>query len=628
MKSQPVASPGPVRIQMRIPVRVRVTVGLAATAVVAVVAGCATVPSGGAPQQVNTGGNQVQAYEQPLPPPGPEAYGNHPLQVVLAFLHASASYAFDPTAAKQFLLPPLRANWHPGPPTVVSSKISPATPPVADHQPLDASSAAGPTASVVLSGQRLATLSQTGQYQYSPRTRTYRFSLQRVNGVWLISALPPGQDSLLLLQADFERVYRARNLFFFALPPAPLNGYLVPDPVYAPLQNSVSALNTNLASELVTGLLNDKRSWLSGATTTEFPPGTRLLHVTISGQTAVVNLGGNAVRATAIQKLDMAEQLQATLGSTAYSTPLAHFVQLEINGRTADTGSSPSATSLINDVPLGPLVYQSSPSTVSEGLGRPPSLGPTVFGSAVITAIAMDPAEAPQIGPVAVAVKDRNGCMVYLPTSPDGQLTGPYRGFPLSTSGGECTTLSWDLNGNLWAAAGRQIWMLGLNSTQHWRALAVALPASLTSSGKPAPQILALRMAPDAVRAALLIKSGTRTRLLLAAVRENGDQVSLGSPVAAGTGLSDPTAMSWFSPYDLIVLDKSGIFEVSLAGGAAQRLGPAPHGAVSLTTDGVTIVVGTGTAAHEIQISSPMAAAPTTITWSRRVTGAIPIYPG
>jgi hypothetical protein len=615
------ARPGTVRLQLRIPVRVRVTVGLAATAVV-VISGCATVPSGGAPQQVKTGGTDVQAYVQSLPPPGPAAY-DQARDVVFGFLHASASYAFDPGAARQFLLPALRASWHPGPVTVVSSvRVIPTT--VSPHAPLDASSAAGPTDTVELTGRGLATLSQTGQYQDLPKTSTYQFSLQKVNGVWLISLLP---SSLPLLQADFERVYQARNLFFFAQSPAPSNADLVPDAVYAPLQNSVSALNTNLASELVTGLLKDNRSWLSGATMTTFPPGTTLVGVTISGQTAIVTLGGAAARATPIQKQDMAEQLQATLASTAYSTPLAHFVQLEINGRATVPGPLPKG--IISDVPRGPVTYQSGPYTVTAGLGRSPSQGPWESGSAVVSAIAMDPASAPQAGPLAVAVEEARGCAVYVRTMRNEELTGPYRRFLLSATGGKCTSLSWDSNGNVWAAAGRKVWVLALNGEQ-WQVVPVALPAKLTSSGQPPAQILSVRIAPDAVRAAMLIRSGGQNRLVLAAVTEDQDgnqvQLSLGSAIAAGTGLSDPKAMSWFSPYDLIVLDRTGIAEVPLAGGAAQPLGSAPAGADSLTTDGVTVVVGT--ADHQISVSNQLAAAPTAITWRPPQPGAIPIYPG
>jgi hypothetical protein len=87
-------------------------------------------------------------------------------------------------------------------------------------------------------------------------------------------------------------------------------------------------------------------------------------------------------------------------------------------------------------------------------------------------------------------------------------------------------------------------------------------------------------------------------------------------------------AVSWFSPYSLLVLDRKGIAQVPLVGGAAQRLvGPAPAGADSLTTDGVTIVIGTSD--DQMQISLPVTTAPTTISWQQKVAiGANPIYPG
>jgi len=615
-----VARAGPARTAVRIRVRSRLTVGLAAMAGVVVVTGCAALPSSGIPQQVNSGGGQVQAYVEQLPPPGPNTY-RYPREVVLGFLHASASYAFDPDAARQFLLPALRKSWHPfpGTVTVVSSIASRPTATERVHSPLDATSAGGPSVAVKFTGQRLATLSLSGQYRYSPGTRTYRFTLQQTSkGAWLISALPPGPQGLLLTQPDFEHVYQARNLFFFALPPSPVDSNLVPDAVYALLQNSA----TKLASGLINGLLKDQGSWLSSATETAFPAGTKLLGLSISGQTAVVNLGGTAAHASPTQRLEMAEQLQATLGNTAYSPALARFVQLEIDGHPANTGTFGS---LIDEVPKGPLVYLSSPSTVSVGLGpHRRSLGPADFGLAGITAVAADPAAAASAEQVAVATTDGRGCQLYLPKAGAADSTAPYRIYRLSTSGGPCTSLSWDGNGNLWAVAGQRIWVL---PAPYRRAQSVALPANLVPSGQPAPKILALRMAPDGVRAALLIKPapgsrGSRDdRLVLAAVRQYGSQLTLGSAIPAGTGLHDPMAMSWVNPYDLLVLDQAGIAEVPLAGGAAQRLGSVPPDAVSLATNGVTVVVGTSD--YKILTSSNMAT-----TWGKPVAGAIPVYPG
>jgi Lipoprotein LpqB beta-propeller domain/Sporulation and spore germination len=591
--------------------RIWLPAALAATAAT-VLAGCATVPSGGAPQLVTTGGSQVQAYEELLQPPGPRAYLK-PDQVVLGFLHASASYAVDSWAAKQFLVPALRAKWHPGPVTVVSS-ISKTPPP----NPRLGQTGAPGKATVEFKGQQLATLSRAGQYQYSLGTATYHFSLLQVDNEWLISELPHAdQESLLLTQWDFEHVYQARNLFFFARSPSPVNGKLIPDPVYAPLQSSDSALNTNLASGLVNGLLKDQHSWLSSVTKTSFPHGTTLLGVTIIGQTAVVNLGGAAVHATATQQRDMAEQLRATLGSTVYSASLARVIVLEINGRRAYTKILPQ---LIYPVPTGPLVYRNGEYIVSRvDKSARQIAGPVPFNPADITALAVAPKDYPRGGQLAVAAKDGGGCRVYLPPigAGSGQPTVSGTSHLLSTSGGECTSLSWDSNGNLWAAEGRHIWVLRA-SDGRWQL--VGAPANLTTGRQP--EILALRMAPDAVRVALLIKTGAKAEasLVLAAVHEAQNQLSLGTPVDVGTGLPDPIAMSWYSPYDLVVLDDSGISEVPLTGGAGQQIGPAPPGAVSLTTDGTTLAVGTD---NEIW-TSPTLGAP----WSAHQTGSLPIYPG
>ncbi len=586
-----------------------------AAAAATVLAGCATVPSEDAPQQVTTGGSQVQAYALPLAPPGPKPR-LAPRQVVLGFLHASASYAVDPGAARQFLAPALRKSWHPGPVTVVSSISPPTRVPVPPH-----ATPYAPAENVELTGQRLATLSATGQYQYSPATRLYQFSLQLVRGVWLISELPQAdQDSLLLMQSDFEHMYQARNLFFFARSPSPVNGKLVPDPVYAPVQSSESALTINLASGLVKGLFEDQKGWLGSETKTSFPRGTKLLGITITGQTAVVNLGGAATRTDALQWQQMAEQLQATLGSTAYSPALARVVQLEIDGQPKFTNPH----NLIYDVPTGKLIFVTADGTVADGPGTGRLvLGPSELGPADITAVAVDPqydtCPASKTSPcqVALAAKDGHGCEVYRAFLPaggpsSGQSAPAYSSYRLSASGGECTSLSWDSNGNLWAAAGHHIWVLPAFGRKFRLA---GLPPNLGAR----PAILALRMAPDAVRAALLVNTGGGVHLVLAAVRQEGNGLSLGIAVDLGTGLRDPRAMSWYSPYYLVVLDRAGIAEVPLTGGAGQQFGSAPAGADSVSTNGVTLAVGT--AGGQIWVSNNLGS-----SWLKPQAGSLPSY--
>jgi hypothetical protein len=622
-----VASPGICRSRLSPALRATLVAGIVAP----VVAGCATVPSSSAPRQVLTGANAVQAYVRPLPPPPPRSgIYRTPRETVLGFLAASAAYAYEPHLARQFLSTALSNKWRPGPVTVVSSLGQPKT--LADGLHLANSSPAKYVA-LQFTVQHLSTLNQIGQYEYSAGTVSkFTFTLaQTKNGQWQIIALPQ-LHSLLLTQTSFEEVYQPRNLFFFARQePSVVNGELVPDPVYAPVQSADSALNLDVVEGLVKGLLNDQGSWLKDATMTAFPPGTRLLKVTLRGQVAVVDLGGTAVRASGQQRNDMYAQLLATLTSNAYSNPLARNVVMQINGRTQYPGGN---SKLVLPVSRGPLVYQSGTGTVGE-LNRPSAVaGLGQIGSAQITALAATasaatpaPGVSSQAVPaVAVAVPDGGGCAVEVPVSPAAaQPGGQYKTLRVSTSGGPCTSLNWDRNGNLWAVAGGHVMQLP------WRAskfLPVMSPGNLPSDGKSGGRIISLQMAPDGVRAALLVKTSLGNRVLLAAVTDNvkEGQVSLDAAVPAWTGLPGPTALSWYSPYDLMVLTKAGIWQVPLTGGAGRLLGRTPAGAVSLASDGVTLVVGTEGA--EGALGAVYTSSNGAIFWKKVATsGAFPTYP-
>jgi len=597
------------------------------------VAGCATAPSGGAPRRATGEGSQVQAYVQPLPPPKPtdqQQWG--PTAVVLGFLHASASYASDPAAAEQYLVPALRKIWHPGhgPVAVVGAPTGltaiPGPPPPQIPEPTAAKQL---IETVRFTGQRLATLSQTGQYQYSSgQNVTYQFVLAKIDGVWLIKGLPQGQPGLLLTHSDFEEVYQARNLFFLAPPgSSQLPGVLVPDPVYAPVQSSNSALNTNLATGLVNGLLNGPGDWLSGATDSGFPRGTRLLkQVTITGRIAKVDLGGRAAYATGWQIWQMESQLLATLRDGSYSLPLANQVWLYINNK-RQYASPTSEANLVTPVLPGPVFVVTGLGAVGELAASPkqravpePVAEPAQIGRQPVSAVAAMPGR-DHVQRIAVAEQYGTGCAVSIGTAREG----PYKSYVLASSGGLCTSLSWDDNGNLWATAGQKVWVL---REQSRRPVAVGV-AAIAAIGQPKAKILALRMAPDSVRAALLVQTKAGNRLFLAAVRwNNGNVVSFGQPVTVGAGAADPLAVSWSDAYHLAVLADGAVFEVPLTGGSGQQpggspqsLGTAPSDAQTLTTDGPELVVGTS----DGQIYASSTASP---GWFLVTTGADPVYPG
>jgi hypothetical protein len=608
-----------------------VMLALAATAVTVAVAGCATAPAGGPPRPAPGAGNQAQAYVQELPFPGPTSKWL-PQDVVLGFLHASASYAFDPAAARRFLAPAARKQWHPGggPVAVLSS-----APTKLSAEPFFSKILGAPDEETVsFTGQLVATLSQTGQYQYAPGQTVYNFQLARINDVWRIESLPKSQ-SLLLTESDFDEVYQPRNLFFYA-PPASGKPptVLVPDPVYAPEQSSNSAFNSDLATGLVNGLIKGQGGWLSGATVSAFPAGTRLLKkVTITGNTATVDLGGAAAHAQETTIGQMEGQLFATLGDGEYSPPLATHLALYINNKpyTSNAQQSASAYSdtftaqtpaqvlLVTGNGLGQLPPVPKPGVRPQSLPSPAQIAP-----AEVTAVAASPpANSPdQDRPqqFAVAVTNDPGCGVEV--RPGSQST--YASYDLSTAAGPCTSLSWDSDGNLWAVAGHAVWVFRPN--QPPAPVNVAAVWAALPSGS---QILALRMAPsDAVRAALLVSTPTGNKVLLAAVRFRFGTASLGPPVSVSLGTSDPLAISWYDPFHLAVLASGGgIYEVPLTGGAGQPggspnlLSTAPPNAHTLSTDGSELVVGT----NDNQVFAGSVSAP---SLTQVAEGEYPIYPG
>jgi hypothetical protein len=323
----------------------------------------------------------------------------------------------------------------------------------------------------------------------------------------------------------------------------------------------------------------------------------------------------------------MADQLAETLGDRSYAPPLADLVQLSINGRVQDTIAAPD---LVPAVPSGPVELITGTSSVGELPGQPghsdkvqPRLSQPQLGSGTVNAVAAAPNS--DRAQLAVAVENAGGCSVEEPQG--GQVA--YKPYPLTPSGGPCNSLSYDANGNLWAATSSGVWVL---SPGHYPA-AVDLSA-MSAAIQPGDQIVALQMAPDAVRVALLIsKPGAGNVLLLAAATVRGDSAALGQPVTVGTtGLTDPSAISWYDGYHLAVLATEGIYSVPLTTGAGQQpapqlISPLPIGVqtLTLTTDGKELVVGTMQGTSQ-GVYAEQASAPG--SWSFVTNGYNPVYPG
>jgi hypothetical protein len=591
----------------------RRAVALLAVAAAAAVTGCATAPSVSLPRSLSGVSGQQQAYVQPLPPP-PATSNWNAQQVVLAFLQANASFELDPSAARQYLGAGVR--WKPsGSVTVVSPSLTVKSFSAGRLVPQS-------VVTVTVKGTRLATLTGGGQYSYQPGNASYQFTLSRENGIYKIQSLQEG-GALLLTQTTFDEVFQPRNLYFFEGPHG-LPGYLVPDPVFAPVQSPTVANTTSLASELVRGLLVDPgSSWLSGDTTTAFLAGTRLIGVTISNQTAIVNLGGSAAHANPEQLAMMLAQLSATLRSSSYSAPLVQHVELATDGKRRHL---PTVRAVVPSagVSTSASLYFAAGGRIYHGAAKPTGVfapGLPLAGQE-ITALAVAPGK-PRL---AVAVANR-GCTVYAANAAGSARA--YTSYRLGRKYGGCTSLSWGAGSSLWAVAGSRVWLL-----QSGRVQPVGLPTStLTPHGT---QVQALTVAPDGVRVALIVRSGSHRRLVLGAPAwstvtsrlrlQMATRVTL-QVVPVGGGLANPAAVSWYRPDELLVLNGFGLYGVPLTGGQSAQLGTLQFSNVSsIATTGSTVALRT---ASGVIYTSPTPSGPWTGVKSPAQLGpADPAFPG
>jgi Lipoprotein LpqB beta-propeller domain/Sporulation and spore germination len=595
-----------------------------AAAMAALAGGCATMPETGPVQQFPVGqGGSGQAQDNPQPIPVPPGPGWRADEIVSGFLAASASFTNDHAIARDYLTPAARTAWRPGwAATVVgpAPKVHIVTP------PRNVMPGGHLSYTVRFTGQRLAALTNSGQYVTSSGSREAdTFTLVRIDGQWRISHLP-SPTSLILTKPDFQRDYEPRNLYFFAP-----SGDLVPDPVFVPQQ----ANNADPANGLVEALLKNPTGLLSWATRTAFPAGTKPLgRVKIIGNGVVVDLGGAAAKASPRVVREMAAQLVWTLAGTSYSTPAIKSVTLEINHVVKYLHGEQLQlltlySSLMPTRPAGGAYFLSSSSggvrvLPGDGQSARQVVWPSGISRLAFSMIAVSPGE----GQIAGIVPGQKGCMVY-----SGALLHGARLTGRQLSSGTCTSLSWDNQGDIWAASGTHVWMLPPGGGA---AVPVFLPGASALAGPsaslPAPDsIAALRIAPDGIRVAMIVRSRTGpAQVFLGAISHTGrgqaERTYIergGLLVSIGADVSGPSALSWYDADHVLVLGQAHgplLYDVPLTGGTSAPIITAP-GTTSITAAGSDLLAGTSS--DQILMSSGQVP-----SWRLVGLGRAPAYSG
>lgn len=497
---------------------------VALAAAVAVLAGCASVPTSGPIRQ----GPPIAVDEQDLlyrAIPQPPQPGMAPDEIVRAFLAASSSGSDAYNVARQFLTPAASTAWDPRASvriydgTGIQTKVS------------------GDT--VVITGVLDGTIGRDGDYVAASGGKrlqvTYRVT--KVDGEWRIAVVP---DGLVLGRGDVDREFRTYNTYFFD----PTYAVLVPDPITVPVVGS------SLPTTMVRALLQGPTNWLAPAVRTAFPDGTTLTlgSVPVDNGIAQVELSSQVLSANDPTR----EALSAQLVWTLRRLPNVVGVRITVAGQPltvpgagavqdADAWSSYDPDALAS--PPAYAVGKSGLVRLADDGSTSPVPGGFGTGHPQVTTPAVSPDRLQVAG---VSADDRRDLWVQ-------SVTGSVAPQRVLTGAVDLSRPSWDRTGALWVVdrGGK-----GLLMITDGKPVAVAV-ADLPSGTNPA-SILGVSIAPDGTRAVLLLRSGGGVVPWLARVERDGATVRLAAPRRLERVVVDAYDVDWNGSGQFCVLGADG----------------------------------------------------------------------
>ncbi len=538
----------------------RVLGAVGAVLALVVPAGCAALPTSGEPHEFAIEAPQREPLRQYGSAP---QVGSTPERLVDDFLLASSAGTYDDYAtARLYLTAEASVAWHPGEQVIIFPSDSP-------PEPLQQSEDGG-TAEVVLTMETIGSLDGTGVLNATRTagTTTSSFVLERnADGEWRIAQLEPG---LILSQSAFLNTYQLLNIFF---PSADLTA-LVPDPRWLP--------RTRAASHLMQGLIDGPSENIMPAVTGALGANLALptAGVDVKDRVATVVLEGGA-RISQEERMALYWSIHQTLKQL----PAVQTISVRLNGVELSEAALPEGPTYRLDRVVG----------VKEGA----IVSGSSQGSIVIATAkqAGEDARYPIVGPL---------------------VTSPYAW--VNPNVGTLSTMdSEDLDGDL-APTVHEVEAPSAPSVDRWGSVWV-------TSGVGAGSVLVVQpggalqtvtvgregvaekvtVSPDGARAAVLMKTGERREVVLAAVVR--DEESGGYTLAQAhvvTQISDgATDITWIGDATLAALVGGGsgepTVEIYPLDGWVQTMS-APSEMVRLTasaTVGSLIVQGADSTAYQ-----------------------------
>jgi hypothetical protein len=562
-----------------------------------------------------------------------------PSKIVTGFLAASASYFNTQDVVRAYLTSAADRTWNPkGSVTVFSNSasVSPPDPVTPKNADLATVTVTGPVQATLNTNGQVLSVAE-GQAQPSVHgacgtaagssagTACEDFTLVKSDGQWRIAKLP---TNLLFNASDFVRVYQSQDVYFFSQ----TSSNLVPDTVFAPLGTSVTTLLKTLVDTLITG---PTPTWLGGATVSKLPTTTTVKGISLSGNTAVVNLGGGIVTASLNELNEVAAQLAWTLVGPSGEQYNIDAVQLEINGTKIQLNGTGPQTPMPTYREYDPYPQTQATFSYVDSTGAAQSRCGSVTDNTVAVAVPVfGHANGPELtscggsAPAATAqptttAKPGNSVaartanpLSMVAVSPNGTYVATVsaghnevsiwqvgsKGKAVNTwTGTGITSISWDRQPNLWITTSTGIWVLP----------AAGKPIAVPFDG----DVSALSIAPDGARVAVIVDG----ELQLAAIvpgHSTGkaglvvENFTLGIPVPLGPRITDAVALTWYDQDDLMVISTSlDLQEVPVNGRAAsqQPTSPVPPAGVyadSIAASGAGNYLVVGLSNGQLEVST------------------------